>query len=167
MMGWLSRIHIEKRQAERSHSLNLGDLIWASRRIARRMVLSAIPVKAHMRIASLRGRLHRISSRVPDRVRENIHAVYGERLPVNCIDEIASRHIEFQAQTYLIEMLPLHFRIANSAHCRITGVEHLESALERGRGAILATAHFGYARLIGPLLRAKGLRGRERGGALR
>jgi lauroyl/myristoyl acyltransferase len=53
-------------------------------------------------------------------------------------------------------MMPYVRGFQDSARWPVTGREHLADALSSGRGAILATAHFGYSALIAPILRLHG-----------
>jgi lauroyl/myristoyl acyltransferase len=71
------------------------------------------------------------------------------------IRRIARRHFEFVQRNGFLKLWPRVAEVA-AERCPIVGLECLDSVLERGSGAILVTGHFGYARLIKPVLKVHG-----------
>lgn len=138
------------------HELRTGDVTWALRRMVFKVASNTLPVGAHFRLAWLRGRIHRQINGVPGHVRNNLATVLGDFLEPSELDAIARNHVEFLGRSYLTGLLPELNGFNDSGRWRVEGLRHLDNALTRGKGAFLATAHLGYARMIGPVLRAKG-----------
>ena len=85
------------------------------------------------------------------------------------VEKIARRNSQFIKRAYLSEILPLLPAFDDPRRWPVEGLEHLDHALARKRGAILATAHLGYPRLIAPILETHGYEVRQvvAGGARR
>lgn len=138
--------------------LQLRDLSWAAHRVARRALVAALPIRAHVEIAFLRGRVQGLISNAPRHVRQNLVAAFDGTAEPTTLEAIARQYFEFSKRLYLVRTLPVLPGFNNPARWHVTGREHLDAALAGHRGAILATAHFGYGRMIAPILRAHGYR---------
>lgn len=138
-----------------TRTVGIRDVTWACLAVLYRIGLNLFPLSAHMRLAVLRGFVHRKIFGIPRHVLENLTDAF-EEMGQNEIHEIARRHVEFSGETNLERILPLLYRFQHSKGWRIEGESYLQSALEEGRGVLLLTAHFGYARLIEPVLKFRG-----------
>jgi lauroyl/myristoyl acyltransferase len=85
-----------------------------------------------------------------------MHTAFGQRLDLPEIDAIARRHVEFSKQIPLMVNLTGHSGFARARPWEVMGAEYLEAAVSRGKGTILISGHFGYIRMIGPMLHAEG-----------
>src|SRR5687768_6205067 len=135
------------------------DIPWAAWRLARKTlfsVLSRLPIRAHMEIAVMRGRIFAPVLGIPTHVRDNIEVALGDNLVSSEIKRIARHHLQYIKRAYLADFLPLLPDFKNPRRWDVEGLEHLDDALVRKHGVILTTAHLGYPRLIAPILRASG-----------
>ena len=104
-----------------------------------------------LRAATVRGRL---DMHKPGR--ESVRGTIGRHFPHKDPAKIERRFLEYRRRALLLgdwirQGTPHAERVV-----RIEGLEHLEQALLGGTGAILASAHFGHARLIKPVLSVHG-----------
>ncbi|MGH7559288.1 MAG: lysophospholipid acyltransferase family protein [Gemmatimonadota bacterium] len=113
-------------------------------------------VRMHLQAAHIRGRLHARIGRVPDHVLENMRSALGETHTAREIDDLARRYIEYSKQAYLARILPYLRDFDNAELWPVQGLEHLDKALGEERGVVLLTGHYGYGRLIAPILRVHG-----------
>lgn len=142
--------------APKTLSQRIGDMNWMAKQLAFGLARSALPVHAHVGLMHWRARLHGHLTGVPDHVRENFTSVFGDELDPCEIDRVARRFVEFSKRKDLMMNLPAHASFVGS-HCwDIQGLEYLDEALAQGRGAMLVTGHFGFGRMIGPVLQASG-----------
>lgn len=132
-----------------------ADLLWASKQLARKLFVTSVPFRSHVRIAAVRGRVYRALRGVPPHVRNNIAFAFPEMEPAR-IDRIAEGLCEFAARMYLWRLLPGLPKAADSRTWPVQGLEHLNAALERRKGVLLVTAHFGYGHIIPAALAAHG-----------
>ncbi|CAN5793379.1 hypothetical protein BH20GEM1_BH20GEM1_00900 [soil metagenome] len=146
---------VSKHKTRTPRPIGIRDLAWASSAALYRIVLNLLPVGIHIRLAILRGKLYRKMLGTPRHVVENLTAAFGTMGPSE-IHDIARRHVEFSQETNLERILPLLTSFRKACGCRIEGERYLESVLGQGKGGFLLTAHFGYARLIEPLLKSRG-----------
>jgi lauroyl/myristoyl acyltransferase len=65
-------------------------------------------------------------------------------------------HFQFLERERLARVWPLIRGFAGGEAIVVEGRRHLDEALAAGRGAIVASSHFGYPRLIKPILRSRG-----------
>lgn len=86
----------------------------------------------------------------------NLFAVFGDTKSEREIRAIVRRHFQYSEKNELSYLLPRLPGFSNPAHWPIEGLEHLEAALAPGKGVILLSAHYGYARLIKPILSMRG-----------
>jgi KDO2-lipid IV(A) lauroyltransferase len=133
-----------------------ADIAWILRRLTTKGVWNILSVDMHLKVAAVKGRLNRYLRGVPGHVRDNMESVFGSTLPSTEIDRIARKHVEFQSKAYLTGLLPMLRGFDAPERWPVDGLEHLDDALKKGRGALLTTAHFGHARMIGPILRVHG-----------
>ena len=89
---------------------------------------------------------------------ETLEAQLGETTSRPELRRIARRHLQALRKFDFTFMWPQVHDFAGVEAIPIEGLEHLDEALERGKGAILATAHFGFGRMIKPVLRSRGRR---------
>jgi lauroyl/myristoyl acyltransferase len=140
--------------------IEVTDIPWAAWRLTRtaysKARFNALPIRAEMEIALLRGRIHAAISRVPTHVRENIATMLGDRFGSSAVEHIARGYVRFSKRAYLAQILPQFRDFDNPRRWPVEGLEYLDDALSGNRGAILTTAHLGYARLIAPILGVHG-----------
>lgn len=130
-----------------------GSTSWAIRRAFRDRVLRTLPISAHLEVARAYGKLRTRFREVPSAILENMQAAFASS--PDHAEEIGRRHLEFFHTLYLVRVLPRLPGFESTAWT-VEGIDRLDRALELKRGAILVTAHLGYPRLIGPILRASG-----------
>jgi KDO2-lipid IV(A) lauroyltransferase len=108
-------------------------------------------IKLHKRIGGLLARLLRGPARV---VRRNLEICFPE-LDSESREDLARRHFESLGAS-IGELgstwFGRHDRLQRL--CRIEGLEHVQAALARGRGAILYSGHFTPLEICGPALKA-------------
>ena len=125
-------------------------------RVIRKTAVSGIPINAHLAFAALRGRAHRLLASPPRIISNNIETALAADYDRKEIERIVRECQVFYKQIYLWRILPRHPGFGKSRLLTVTGLEHLEDAREKGRGAILITAHLGYPHIIPRLLEARG-----------
>lgn len=74
------------------------------------------------------------------------------------IRRLARQHFQFLGRERLANQWPCIRGFRGSEKIDIEGQHHLDEALRAGRGAIVLTLHFGYARLLKPILVSRGYR---------
>lgn len=105
-------------------------------------ILSGIPEPFLLALFSLTARaLVRFGGQVSRRIKDNMSAVLGGNAPI----EQLRRHYFYQVCLTLYELLFVSRSLPDQGQKRfcLTGEEHLRSALEAGRGAILYAPHVG------------------------
>ena len=133
----------------------VGSPGWAARRLARKLACGAVPLRAHLEMAGLRGKLSRLS-RIPDAVIANLKSV-EPRFTDREIVGIARRYMEYSRTTYLARVLRDVPGFHDTEVWEIDGLNYVRESLQKKKGAILVTAHLGYPRLIAPILRLHGI----------
>lgn len=134
----------------------IRDLPWATWRLGRKAVFAAIPPRAHVEMAAMRGWALSRVSKVPDPVQRNIESTFGDESSPSKIQRIGRRFSAFKRQYYLTRILPCLTRFEDASKWHVEGLEHLDEALALDRGAILVSAHLGHVKLIPPILRGRG-----------
>jgi lauroyl/myristoyl acyltransferase len=118
-------------------------------------------LRRRLRVAIVRGRLDLRNPR-RDSVRAAIERQFSHQDP----KKIERRFLEYRRRRRLVNRWLLHGMPHAERVVQIEGLPHLEQALAGGTGAILASAHFGHARLIKPVLGVHGWPARLVGGAV-
>jgi lauroyl/myristoyl acyltransferase len=91
------------------------------------------------------------------KARVNLQSHFKNSLTASEIDTIAREHTEFKGRLRVLYKLLPRISAARTAHFwEVAGLPLLDNALAEGRGVILLTGHFGYAKLITPILRSSG-----------
>lgn len=112
-------------------------------------------MRLHWGMARARGRLVRVTRGIPPRVQDTLKTVLGDGLAPAEIERIARRNTEFVSGfEQLKTAMPRFCDPGARSRCQVVGSEFLDEALASGRGAIILTAHLGYSKLIGPILRS-------------
>jgi lauroyl/myristoyl acyltransferase len=86
-------------------------------------------------------------------MREELEALFGDRPIGEGIEE--ARALMIRNELEVLRYRTLDARTIDAA-CGLEGREHLDAALAHGRGAIVATAHFGAHQLVMPALGYRG-----------
>ncbi len=125
--------------------------------IVARPFYSVVPVSLLFRLATAKGTILSVLSRrrveISRRIRQvDRGASRGESR------RIARRHLQFLERERLANLWPCIRGFSGSEKITIEGKRHLDEALSAGRGAIIVTPHFGYARLLKPILVSHGYR---------
>ncbi len=125
--------------------------VWLGVGILR--VLCLLPHRAALSVGRLLGRLvHKLGGSRRAVVRRNIELCFPDLTPAEH-DALVYRHFEALGMM-LIEMGLGRWASDRhlSAITRLTGIEHVTSALESGRGVILLSAHFTTLEIMGRVL---------------
>ena len=141
----------------RRRYFGLGDiptvLVWIAGKL-----YFLLPRRFLFRLAALQGILLSI---IRTRDRTKIDSALVESLKTSGHSEISGlRRRNFQ----YLEKLHLTYRVnftseeLRNSWASIEGIENLETALASGKGAILLTTHFGYGRMVKPILESRGRR---------
>ena len=126
--------------------------------VLQKPVYSFAPIGFHFRLARLKGRLDWWRSRHRDRLTDTLERHLDGSVEKPQLHRIVERNFEFRQTNEFARLWPQTRGFAGAHEVEIEGLDHLDGALKRGNGAILVTAHFGFARLIKPILRAHGRR---------
>lgn len=130
---------------------------WILGRVARKALFNAVPISMHLRLAFIRGRAAALVNAPHKHVRDNVSSAFSGELDASRVDRIVREHLKFSNRLYLPWILPQLPKFSDPNNWPIHGMNHLDEALGHGNGAILASAHFGYVRMIVPILRAHGI----------
>jgi KDO2-lipid IV(A) lauroyltransferase len=117
---------------------------------------AVVPVPLLFRLFKARGTVKWFLPKKRSRVLARMERFFGDSKSEEELRRIARRRLEFIARRDLTRLWPHVQGFAGRETCEVEGLEHLDTALAAGRGAILATMHFGYGRLIKPLLESRG-----------
>jgi lauroyl/myristoyl acyltransferase len=124
--------------------------------VGRKVLYTVLPVPHLFRLARAKGRIVWFIPARRRRVLSRLERFFGETKDDADLRRIGQRHLEYIARRQLARVWPEIRGFSGHESCRVEGIEHLDAALAAGKGAILATMHFGYLGLIKPLLRARG-----------
>jgi lauroyl/myristoyl acyltransferase len=124
--------------------------------IATKALYAGVPVPLLFRLFEAKGTVKWLVSKERGQVLSRMERFFGETKSEEELRHIARRRLEFTARRDLTKRWPHIQGFAGRETCEVEGMEHLDAALAAGRGAILATMHFGYGRLFKPLLESRG-----------
>jgi KDO2-lipid IV(A) lauroyltransferase len=124
--------------------------------IGRKVLYTVLPVPYLFRFARAKSRIVWLIPARRRRVLSRLERFFGETKDDVELRRIGQRHLEYVARRQMVRVWPEIRGFAGHESCDVDGLEHLDAALAAGKGAILATMHFGYGGLIKPLLRARG-----------
>src|SRR5207302_6883857 len=116
------------------------------------------PVSWLFRLADAAGTVRSLTSGARSDVRRRLERHLGKTCTEAELRRIERRHFQFAERNALARVWPQIRNFAGNESCRLDGLQHIDAALAEGRGVILLSAHFGYARLIKPLLSRRGYR---------
>jgi KDO2-lipid IV(A) lauroyltransferase len=112
-------------------------------------LVCALPERAAIRLGALGGRsLRRLAPRYYERARTNMRIVFPDWSEAQ-LDALLRRN--FAEMGRIVVEWARHSRLSPEAllaRVEFAGIEHLEKALARGRGALVVTAHYGHWELI-------------------
>ncbi len=112
-------------------------------------LLCALPEHAAIRLGALGGRAAvRLSPRHRERARTNLRIAFPDWSDAQ-VDALLRRN--FSEMGRIVVEWARHARLSPEAllaRVEFAGIEHLEKALARGRGALVVTAHYGHWELI-------------------
>lgn len=134
-----------------------GELADASRIpvwLIERPLYSFAPFAWSLRRAAVQGRLDWQRYRERDVLLRLLRRHLGD----DDVNEVAARHFEYRRKVDAVRLWPQVRNFAGADRIPVEGLHHLDGALARGRGAVLVTAHFGYTRVLKPLLGVNGRR---------
>ena len=147
--GRLSPVHQAK-------AIDWLDLLRIPLWLALKPLYSVAPPTVLFRLAGLWGRLDTWFSPLHAEVLSAVSEHLGERLTEPEQRLVARRYLQMRRKSRFARLWPQVRSFVDSESIPVEGREHLDGALAAGRGAVLISAHFGYARLIKPILRAHG-----------
>jgi lauroyl/myristoyl acyltransferase len=100
---------------------------------------------------------------LPEQIREyprRVADLFGEPFTATEARRLMGERLAFlvsrQVVAYILNSDPGRRQVL--AHVEVRGAEHLQAALGPGRGAVLTSTHFGFPRLMGPVLDRLGIR---------
>ncbi len=134
----------------------LSDIYWAGIWLITKIGYLVLPVPVLIGFAKLMGWFKSLTSEKKVLVKQNLVAAFGDEWNETKIQATMRRHLEFLEMFDLFLHLPVSTIHSVSKRWSVEGLQYIDSALARGEGAILVSAHFGYARLIEYILTTKG-----------
>lgn len=137
-------------------SFEPGDLWQAGAWLAQRAGYKILPLALLLKWSCWKGRRRALTAPESALVRRNLQTVFGDARTEEEITGMVQRHFEYAEKFNLILRLPYRKVFARAASWPIEGLHHLAAARAQGRGAIVISAHFGYARLIEYILSLHG-----------
>ena len=112
-------------------------------------LVCALPERAALRLGALGGRAaRRLSPRHRERARTNMRIAFPDWSEAQ-LDALLRRN--FSEMGRIVVEWARHSRLSPEAllaRVEFAGIEHLEKAIARGRGALVVTAHYGHWELI-------------------
>jgi KDO2-lipid IV(A) lauroyltransferase len=136
--------------ARKNAGLRYG-LVWCAFKCMRVMV--KLPLSLQLWLGKRAGRLARLVARNRNRIaRRNLAACFPTK-PADEIEDLLRQHFAALGAS-VFEMAMGWYGSVDEirAHTHIEGIEHLEEALDRGRGVILFSAHFTAFEFFFPVL---------------
>jgi lauroyl/myristoyl acyltransferase len=120
--------------------------------LLRKASYSYAPLSFQFRLASLRGTLDSLSPRHRTGLVQTLEAHLGETTSRRELRRIARRHLQAVRKLHFTTVWPQVHDFAGVDAIRIDGLERLDAALDRGKGAILVSTHFGFPRMLKPIM---------------
>lgn len=117
-----------------------------------------VPISLLFRLVTVRGSLDWLFSSSRKGLLRTLERHLGDAATERELRLIARRYHQFRRRGQLARLWPQIRDFAGSSSIEVEGLHHLDQALERGSGAVLVTAHYGYARMIKPILSSRGRR---------
>jgi lauroyl/myristoyl acyltransferase len=123
--------------------------------VALKVLHAAAPPSLLFRLSGVVGSVRFMSRSGRDEALKRLERRLGDTRSADELRRIARRHFEFVERNAFLKRWP---RAADAARkdCLVEGLDRLDSVLADGNGAIVVTGHFGYARLIKPVLGYRG-----------
>ena len=141
--------------AARVKRAEVADVARIARWVVAKVMYASAPVSVMFRLATWRGSIDARLCVGADQVRATVE----RHLTPAGADEarrVTARFFQFRWRAAFVRLWPQIRGFAGAEEIDVVGLEHLDAALARGKGAVLVTAHFGYPRLIKPVLRRHG-----------
>jgi KDO2-lipid IV(A) lauroyltransferase len=136
-------------------TFKFSDLYWALIWAITKISYLIVPVPLLFLFVNVKGYVLSFISPKRAKVRESLSSFFGDTKSEKELRVIARRYFQYMERLNLSLLWPKIQGFAWADKCAIEGLQHLEAALAQGKGAILLTSHFGYSRLIKPLLKRK------------
>lgn len=134
-----------------------GDLYRIPLWIVGRPLYARAPISVLAGLATVKGSILSVISRGRSQTLEQLEKGLAGAVPDQRERRrIVRRHFQFLERERFATLWPCVRGFTGGEAISIEGREHLDAALSGGRGALLVSAHFGYARLIKPVLRLHG-----------
>lgn len=124
--------------------------------LVQKPMYGVLPMSVFLRAATARGTFDSMFPGRRDPILDNLARHLGPERAEDDLRRIARRHLQFRWRAQLARLWPQVRDFAGGEDIPVEGLEHLDAALGEGRGAILASAHYGHSRLIKPILRTRG-----------
>ncbi|MDZ7359713.1 MAG: hypothetical protein ONB46_03150 [candidate division KSB1 bacterium] len=134
-------------------TFKLSDLYWALIWTMTKISYLIVPIPLLFLFARAKGYVLSFISPKRAKVRESLASFFGETKSEKERRAIARRYFQYMERLNLSLLWPKIRGFAGAEKCEIEGLQNLQAALAAGKGAILLTSHFGYSRLIKPLLK--------------
>ena len=122
-----------------------------------KVLYAVAPIGLLLRLATLRGAIASFASPLRAEAMAAIEGCMGPATQ-NEASALLRRHFQFRSRARFARLWPQIRGFAGADTINVEGLHHLDEALAHGKGAILMSAHYGYARLIKPILRSHGRR---------
>ncbi len=134
----------------------LSDLYHVCVWLLARLGYSLFSIPLLNRFAILLGRYQALTSEERFAIKKNLVATFGDTRSEKELNASVRQYFEFTAKfEVLLRALSLK-GFGALKRWPVEGMPHLEAALAQGKGVILTSAHFGYARLIKYILETGG-----------
>lgn len=132
-----------------------GDLLVTFVWLCGKIFYTLAPMPVLFLWANLKGRCMSRTTSQGLRARDNLFKIFGDAKSEKEVRAIVRRYFEFETKLEtLLRALPLK-GLGILSRCPVEGLHYLDAALAQGKGVILVSAHFGYARLVEYILQMK------------
>jgi lauroyl/myristoyl acyltransferase len=125
-----------------------------------RKCVTFLPRSQLKKISSITGFISFLVRRARKKIAvHELELLFGQALPINDLSRIVLRGFQL-SQFILFESFcfPRITKINVGTWAQLTGEEHLENALKKGKGAIVVLVHFGANQMVMPALGYRGYR---------